>query len=127
MCHQTVSLTARILEAHGIATVIVGAAYDIVTWCGVPRFVYNDLPLGNPLGRPNDRQTQMASVDTAISLIESATEPTIIETDVRWSSDDSWKQAYMKVDSSNRELLAQMGEARRRERRELKEKGLRRI
>ena len=38
MCHQTVGLTARHLEASGMATVIMGCAKDIVEHCGVPRF-----------------------------------------------------------------------------------------
>ena len=36
MCHQTVSLVARHLEASGIPTVVVGCARDIVEECGVP-------------------------------------------------------------------------------------------
>ena len=47
MCHQTVSLTARHLEAHGISTAIMGCAKDIVEHCRVPRFLFSDFPLGN--------------------------------------------------------------------------------
>ena len=38
VCHQTVSLVARALEAEGIATVVMGCAKDIVEYVGVPRF-----------------------------------------------------------------------------------------
>ncbi len=39
VCHQSVSLTARMLEESGIATVIMGCAKDIVEHVGVPRFL----------------------------------------------------------------------------------------
>ena len=38
VCHQTVSLVGRHLEANGISTVIVGSALDVVEHCGVPGF-----------------------------------------------------------------------------------------
>ena len=55
VCHQTVSLVARHLEANGIATVVMGCAKDIVEHAGVPRFLFSDFPLGNSAGRPHDR------------------------------------------------------------------------
>ena len=54
VCHQTLSLVARHLEAAGIATVVMGCAKDIVEHVGVPRFLFSDFPLGNAAGRPND-------------------------------------------------------------------------
>ena len=60
MCHQTVGLAARHLEAHGIPTVIMGCAKDIVEHCGVPRFLWSDFPLGNSAGRPFDVESQAA-------------------------------------------------------------------
>ena len=47
ICHQSISLHARYLEAHGIPTVVMGCAKDIVEHCGVPRFLFSDFPLGN--------------------------------------------------------------------------------
>src|SRR5204862_8193502 len=41
VCHQTVSLVARHLEANGLPTVVMGCAKDIVEYCGVPRFVFS--------------------------------------------------------------------------------------
>lgn len=119
-------MTARILEAGGISTVIVGAALDIVTWCGVPRYVYNDLPLGNPLGPPFDRQSHRRSIETALSLLETATEPTVVETGMAWPGDENWKNDYMRIDDTNRELLKRLGEENRRKRRRDIEQGLRR-
>ena len=61
VCHQSVSLAARALEAAGIATVVMGCAKDIVEYVGVPRLLFSDFPLGNPAGRPKDRR--LAGVD----------------------------------------------------------------
>ena len=47
VCHQTVSLVARLLEENGIATVVMGCAKDIVEHVGVPRLLFSDFPLGN--------------------------------------------------------------------------------
>ncbi len=52
VCHQSVSLIARHLEANGISTLVMGCAKDIVEHCGVPRFLFSDFPLGNSAGRP---------------------------------------------------------------------------
>ena len=55
VCHQTVSLVARHLEANGISTVVMGCAKDIVEHAAVPRFLFSDFPLGNSAGKPHDR------------------------------------------------------------------------
>ena len=114
MCHQTVGLAARHLEANGIPTVILGSARDIVEHCGVPRFVFTDFPLGNPCGKPYDREMQRLIVETALDLLESAVRPrTTVQTPFVWSDDPSWRASYMKVDTAHREELAAAGEARR--------------
>ncbi len=41
VCHQSLSLAARHLEAGGIATVVMGCAKDIVEHVGVPRFLFS--------------------------------------------------------------------------------------
>ena len=51
VCHQTSALVARHLEANGVATVVMGCAKDIVEHAAVPRFLFNDFPLGNSAGR----------------------------------------------------------------------------
>lgn len=105
---------------------VIGSARDIVTWCGVPRFLYNDLPLGNPLGIPGNREMQRQSVERALALVETAREPTVAETEFRWSDDDEWKNNYMKVDASNIDKLRKMGEENRQRRKAQKDQGLRR-
>ena len=100
MCHQTVSLVARHLEAHGIATVILGSARDIVEHCGVPRFVFTDFPLGNPCGKPYDVDMQRRIVGMGLDLLESARAPrTTVQTPFVWSDDHSWRDNYMRIES----------------------------
>jgi D-proline reductase (dithiol) PrdB len=114
VCHQTVSLAARHLEANGIATVILGSARDVVEHCGVPRFVFTDFPLGNPCGRPFDAAMQRQIVLYGLSLLESALFPrTTVQTPFVWSEDHSWRENYMKVDPDQVERYRLLGEARR--------------
>ena len=113
MCHQTVSLVARHLEASGIPTVILGSATDIVQHCGVPRFAFTDFPLGNPCGRPYDTAMQRSIVTAAIDLLESATAPkAMIRAPFSWES-DNWRKKYMEVGPHNIEDLKKQGDARR--------------
>ena len=75
MCHQTVSLAARYLEEHGIPTVVMGCAKDIVEYAGVPRFLFSDFPLGNPAGRPHDPESQAFTLELALRVLETAPGP----------------------------------------------------
>ncbi len=117
-------MTARLLEANGIATVVIGAARDIVEWCGVPRFLFSDLPLGNPLGVPGDRAMQGESVSLALQLIADATGPIVRETGFRFRDNDNWKNNYMRIDDTNRELLKRLGEENRAKRKAERDAGL---
>ena len=115
------SLTARHLEENGIPTVIIGSARDIVEECGVPRFLFNDLPLGNPCGIPYDSVMQAGVLELALDLLEHAWQPrTTVQTPYRWP-DEEWRANYMRVDESNREAMAIAGEERRQRRERRKE------
>jgi hypothetical protein len=115
-----VSLIARHLEATGIPTVIIGSARDIVEECRVPRFVFTDLPLGNPCGPPGDTAAHDATLQLALDLIEGAPAPqTTVQSSLRWPTDD-WRDSYMRVDDSNRAELLAAGEARRAKQRRAK-------
>ncbi len=92
MCHQTVSLVARHIEANGIPTVIMGCAKDIVEHCGVPRFLFSDFPLGNSAGRPFDVESQAATLELALRVLETApVGRTTVQSPQRWRDDASWK------------------------------------
>ena len=69
VCHQSVSLAARMLEASGIATVVMGCAKDIVEHVGVPRFLFSDFPLGNAAGRPHDGQAQAFTLELGLRVL----------------------------------------------------------
>ena len=75
MCHQTVSLVARYLEQHGLPTVVIATARDIVEHCGVARLVFTDFPLGNPCGEPYDEPMQREIVGRALDLLAQAQQP----------------------------------------------------
>ncbi len=115
------SLVARCLEAHGIATVVLGSAIDIVEHCGVPRFAFVDFPLGNPCGRPWDRAMQGQVVASAMALFETAAGPrTTARLPYRWGGDESWRDNYMAICDADLKALHQQGEARRALRRKLR-------
>jgi len=97
VCHQSLTLVARHLEAHGIATVVMGAAKDIVAQVGAPRFLFSDFPLGNAAGRPNDVASQDLTLDLALDLLEQAEAPHFLQSPLRWSADSAWKRDYGRV------------------------------
>ena len=95
VCHQSVSLAARSLEAAGIATVIMGAAQDIVEHVGVPRLLFSDLPLGHAAGPPDDPEAQYDTLLRALALITGAGGPrTTAVSPHGWPGDPNWKQDY---------------------------------
>lgn len=107
VCHQSVSLAARALEASGIATVIMGCAKDIVEYVGVPRLLFSDFPLGNGAGRPNDPDSQAATLELALRLLESAPVPrTTIQSPIRWSDSADWKLDYCNIERLSADEIA---------------------
>jgi D-proline reductase (dithiol) PrdB len=99
ICHQTISLVARHLEAAGLPTVIMGAARDIVEHAGVPRFLFSDFPLGNSAGKPRDVASQAATLDLALHVLESASAPrTTVQSPQRWSDDPGWKRDFDNIE-----------------------------
>ncbi len=88
------SLIARYLEEHGIPTVVIATARDIVESCNVPRFLFVDFPLGNPCGEPFNVAQQREIFESALGVLENATEPGItIEAGYRWSQGEAWKDS----------------------------------
>ena len=102
-------MTARELEANGVATVIIGSGLDIVKECGVSRYLHNDIPLGNPLGHPYNSDEQLATVTKALEMIVRSERPTIELSQMKWQGGEDWRENYMRVDDSNREILRQAG------------------
>src|SRR5262249_1963251 len=107
VCHQTVSLAARMFEANGISTVIMGCAKDIVEHVGVPRFLFSDFPLGNAAGRPRDPESQALTLDLALRLLEHAPGPrTSMQSPLRWSDHAGWKLDYCNIERLMPEEIA---------------------
>jgi hypothetical protein len=107
VCHQSVSFAARMLEEHGFTTAIMGCAKDIVERAGVPRFVFSDFPLGNGAGRPHDVGSQDATLELALTLIETASGPrTTVQSPLRWSEDKGWKLDYCNVERLSADEIA---------------------
>ena len=115
------SLVARFLEENDIPTVIVGSALDVVEYCGVPRFLFTDFPLGNPCGRPWDKKMQREIVQMALHMLETSGGPrTTIKAPFEWDGDPGWRSRYNYIASDDRERLYLIGEERRRRRAESK-------
>jgi hypothetical protein len=107
-----VSLAARYLEEHGIPTVIMGCAKDIVEHCGVPRFLFSDFPLGNSAGRPFDEASQAETLELALRVLETAPAArTTVQSPQRWREDADWKLDYNNLAKLTPEDIAE----RRRE------------
>lgn len=98
VCHQSVTLIARHLEANGIATVIMGCAKDVVEHVGAPRFLFSDFPLGNSAGKPHDPQSQAETLALALQLLDRAPAArTTVQNPQRWSDSADWKLDYSNV------------------------------
>jgi D-proline reductase (dithiol) PrdB len=109
VCHQTVSLVARHLEANGISTVVMGCAKDIVEHAAVPRFLFSDFPLGNSAGKPHDPASQAFTLELALRVLESApSAQTTVQSPLRWSTDHCWKRDYSNAAALSADELARL-------------------
>jgi len=107
VCHQTLSLAARMLEENGISTVIMGCAKDIVEHVGVPRFLFSDFPLGNAAGRPNDPESQRYTLELALGILEGASAPrTTVQSPLKWSENSGWKLDYCNIERMTSDEIA---------------------
>jgi D-proline reductase (dithiol) PrdB len=107
VCHQSIALAARALEAAGIATLVMGCAKDIVEYVGVPRLLFSDFPLGNPAGRPQDRGSQAATLSLALDVLQSAPAPrTTVQSPIRWSESADWKLDFQNLARMSPEEIA---------------------
>ena len=112
MCHQTVSLVARHLEANGIPSVVMGCAKDIVERVGVPRYLFSDFPLGNAAGKPTDGSSQAFTMALALDVLESAVGPrATVQSPLRWCNDPDWKLDFCNIERLTDDQIR----ARRRE------------
>ena len=107
VCHQSVGLAARMLEAQGIATVVMGCAKDIVEYVGVPRLLFSDFPLGNAAGRPNDANSQAFTLELALRVLETAPSArTTVQSPLVWGASPDWKVDYLNLAALSPEEIA---------------------
>ena len=92
MCHQSVGLISRVLEAAGIPTVTLTSAWSITAAVNPPRAAFVDHPLGHTSGKPFDREGQRRIVRGALAVLADARAPgTIVDLGERWGSDE-WRR-----------------------------------
>ncbi len=75
---------AHVLEAAGIATVVLASSRSVAERMAAPRVLYCEFPLGRPLGHPGDAEFQHDVLRRAFALLESdgpvlADHPEVIE------------------------------------------------
>lgn len=70
LCHQSVSLAARAIEAAGIPTMTLAVVKEVVELVRPPRAALYDGELGSVAGRPNWPEHQRRILDEALRLIE---------------------------------------------------------
>lgn len=91
MCHQSVGLIARHIEASGIPTIGFSSARSITAAANPPRTVLVDLPLGHTTGAPNDAEGQRTLLAEGLAAGYAITDPgAIVALPYRWADDD-WK------------------------------------
>ena len=70
LCHQSISLVARAVEAAGIPTMTIAVDKEVVESVRPPRAALYQGELGNVAGRPNWPEQQRRVLDEALRLIE---------------------------------------------------------
>lgn len=92
MCHQTVSLIARFLEAQGTPTLCMASALDIARAARPPRISFVDFPLGHTVGKAFDKAGQLAIVRRGLSGLETLTQPEQVDYQpAPWAENEDWK------------------------------------
>ncbi len=77
LCHQSVGLLARAIEAAGIPTMTLAVVKEVVESVRPPRVALYDGELGSVAGRPNWPEHQRRILDEALRLIEPMDQPGI--------------------------------------------------
>jgi len=86
LCHQSVSLAARSIEAAGIPTMTLAVNKEIIESVRPPRAVLYEGDFGSVAGRPNFPEQQRRVLDEALRLIEPMDQPGIRRLNVAMES-----------------------------------------
>ncbi len=97
MCHQSVGLIAREIEAQGIPTLSLTSALSITRAVNPARAVYLDFPLGHTAGKPHQPEMQDAIIEAALRAFETMESPgSVEELPFHWAPTDEWKDSVMR-------------------------------
>lgn len=78
-------LVCRVVEAAGIPTVCVSTGRDLTALVKPPRSLFINHPMGNPFGRPDDKEAHLAVLRAALRLVAECDEPgALVDYDTDW-------------------------------------------
>ena len=69
MCHQSVGLVQSVIEKAGIPTVSITLLTEVTKQVAPPRALAVGMPLGYPLGAPNDPDLQKQIMMAAFAML----------------------------------------------------------
>jgi D-proline reductase (dithiol) PrdB len=75
LCHQSVSLVARAIEAAGVPTMTLAIDKDVIESVRPPRAALYKGEFGSVAGKPNFPEHQRRVLDEALRLIEPMDQP----------------------------------------------------
>jgi D-proline reductase (dithiol) PrdB len=84
LCHQSVGLIQRAIEANGVPTVSVSLLHDVTEKLRPPRAVCLRWPFGHPLGEPFARAQQLTVIHDALALLYTAVPGVLVTLPYRW-------------------------------------------
>lgn len=90
MCHQSVGLVSRAIEAKGVPTLSMTSAYSITSSANPPRAAFTDFPLGHTCGPPDRPEMQRSIMRDALALFETMEQPGIVDLGYGWTA--PWKE-----------------------------------
>jgi len=83
-----VGLVARVVEEAGIPTVVVSTGRDLTAQVRPPRSLFVNFPMGNPFGRPRDRETQRRILCDALALaVDAPSGGRLVDAPYTWGED----------------------------------------
>jgi D-proline reductase (dithiol) PrdB len=86
LCHQSISLAARAIEAAGIPTMMLAVNKEVIESVRPPRAALYEGDFGSVAGRPNFPEQQRRVLDEALRLIEPMDQPGIRRLNVAMES-----------------------------------------
>lgn len=77
LCHQSIALVARAIEAAGIPTMMLAVERAVIDRTRPPRTAFYNGKLGSVVGEPNAKLYQLRVLDEALRWIETFDQPAI--------------------------------------------------